>query len=65
MHQGKLVFSKVTAHLPLSTFRHCVSTHRGEHKPESVTWQSKNPRFSIEINDLDHIFCFPQQAKIP
>jgi hypothetical protein len=32
MHQGKLVFSQVMAYLPLSTFRRCVSTHRGEHK---------------------------------
>ena len=32
MHQGKLVFSQLMAHLPLSTFRRCVATHRGEHK---------------------------------
>jgi hypothetical protein len=32
MHQGKLVFSQVMAHLPLSTFRRCVAAHRGEHK---------------------------------
>jgi hypothetical protein len=32
MHQGKLVFSQVMAYLPLSTFRRCVSAHRGEHK---------------------------------
>ena len=32
MHQGKLVFSQLMAHLPLSTFRRCVVAHRGEHK---------------------------------
>jgi hypothetical protein len=32
MHQGKLVFSQVMAYLPLSTFRRCVSAHRGQHK---------------------------------
>jgi hypothetical protein len=32
MHQGKLVFSQLMAYLPLSTFRRCVSAHRGEHK---------------------------------
>jgi len=32
MHQGKLVFSQLMAHLPLSTFRRCVGVHRGDHK---------------------------------
>jgi hypothetical protein len=32
MHQGKLVFSQLMAFLPLSTFRRCVASHRGEHK---------------------------------
>lgn len=32
MHQGKLVFSQLMAHLPLSTFRRSVAAHRGEHK---------------------------------
>jgi hypothetical protein len=32
MHQGKLVFSQLMAHLPLSTFRRCVAKHRGDHK---------------------------------
>lgn len=32
MHQGKLVFRQVTAHLPLSTFRRCVSRHGGKRK---------------------------------
>ena len=31
MHQGKLVFAQLMAHLPLSTFRRCVAAHRGEH----------------------------------
>ena len=34
MHQGKLVFAQVMAHLPLSTFRRCVA-RRGEHKVKS------------------------------
>ena len=32
MHQGKLVFSQLMAHLPMSTFRRCVATHHGDHK---------------------------------
>lgn len=32
MNQGKLVFSQVMMHLPLTTFRRCVADHRGEHK---------------------------------
>jgi hypothetical protein len=32
MHQGKLVFAQVMAHLPLSTFRRCVARYDGEHK---------------------------------
>lgn len=32
MHQGKLVFSHLMAHLPFSTFRRCLASHRGEHK---------------------------------
>jgi len=32
MHQGKLVFAQVMAHLPLSTFRRCVARYNGEHK---------------------------------
>jgi Domain of unknown function (DUF4372)/Transposase DDE domain len=30
MHQGKLVFAQLMAHLPLSTFRRCVARHRGD-----------------------------------
>ncbi len=37
MHQGKLVFSQLMAYLPLSTFRRCVATHRGEHKVQDFT----------------------------
>lgn len=32
MHQGKLVFSQLMMYLPLSTFRRCVASHRGDHK---------------------------------
>lgn len=32
MHQGKLVFAQLMAHLPLSTFRRCVARYNGEHK---------------------------------
>ena len=37
MHYGKLVFSQLMAHLPLSTFRRCVATHRGEHKVQDFS----------------------------
>ena len=37
MHQGKLVFAQVMAHLPLSTFRRCVARYDGEHKVKSFT----------------------------
>ena len=32
MHQGKLVFAQVMAHVPLSTYRRCVARYDGEHK---------------------------------
>ena len=31
MHQGKLVFAQLIAHLPLSTFRRCVAALRGDY----------------------------------
>ena len=37
MHQGKLVFAQVMAHLPLSTLRLCVARHDGEHKVKSFS----------------------------
>ena len=37
MNQGKLVFSQLMAFLPLSTFRRCVATHRGDHKVQEFT----------------------------
>jgi hypothetical protein len=37
MHQGKLVFAQVMGHLPLSTFRRCVSRYDGEHKVKSFS----------------------------
>lgn len=29
-YTGQLVFSKITDHLPMHTFRHCVQRYRGE-----------------------------------
>ena len=37
MHQGKLVFSQIMMHLPLTTFRRCVATHRGDHTVKDFT----------------------------
>ena len=37
MNHGKLVFSQLMAFLPLSTFRRCVATHRGDHKVQEFT----------------------------
>ena len=37
MNQGKLVFSQLMAFLPLSTFRRCVTRHRGDHKVQNFT----------------------------
>jgi hypothetical protein len=44
MNLGKLVFAQLTQHLPLTTFRRCVSRYRGEHKVKT---------FSC----LDHYLC--------
>ncbi len=44
MHQGKLVFSQVMAHLPLTTFRRCVAKHRGDFKVK-------------DFSCLDHFFA--------
>ncbi len=32
MHQGKLVFAQIMAHLPKTTFARCVARHSGNHK---------------------------------
>lgn len=37
MNQGKLVFAQLMQHLPLTTFRRCVTRYRGEHKVQSFT----------------------------
>jgi hypothetical protein len=37
MHQGKLVFAQLMAHLPLSTFRRCVARHQGDFKVQDFT----------------------------
>jgi len=37
MNTGKLVFAQVMAHLPLTTFRRCVTRYAGEHKVKHFT----------------------------
>jgi hypothetical protein len=37
MHQGKLVFAQLMQHLPLTTFRRCVTRYRGEFKVKSFS----------------------------
>jgi len=37
MNQGKLVFAQVMEHLPLTTFRRCVTRYRGEHKVKTFS----------------------------
>ncbi len=37
MHQGKLVFAQIMEHLPLSSFRRCVTRHRAEHKVKNFS----------------------------
>ena len=37
MYTGKLVFSQVTDHLPMHTFRRCVQRYRGNHKIKRFT----------------------------
>ena len=32
MNQGKLVFSQIMDHVPMTTFRRCVAKHSGDHK---------------------------------
>ncbi len=37
MNQGKLVFAQLMQHLPLTTFRRCVTRYQGEHKVKSFS----------------------------
>jgi hypothetical protein len=37
MHSGRLVFSQLTSHLPLTTFRRCVAAYDGEYKIKSFS----------------------------
>jgi len=38
MNQGKLVFAQLMQHLPLTTFRRCVTRYQGERKVKSQIW---------------------------
>ena len=38
MNRGKLVFSHVMQHVPLTTFRRSVARYGGEHKVKSFSW---------------------------
>ena len=60
MNQGKLVFSQLMAFLPLSTFRRCVSAHRGDHKVHDFTCMArplcaKEP-MAIDLNATAYAF---------
>ncbi len=37
MYQGKLVFSQLMSHLPLTTFRRCVEAHQGDYKVKNFS----------------------------
>lgn len=37
MNHGRLVFAQLTQHLPLTTFRRCVTRYQGEHKVRSFS----------------------------
>ena len=37
MNQGKLVFAQLMQHLPLTTFRRCVTRYQGERKVQSFS----------------------------
>lgn len=37
MHSGKLVFAQLMVHLPLTTFRRCVTRHDGSHKVKAFS----------------------------
>lgn len=37
MNSGKLIFSQITAHLPMYTFQRCVKRYRGNHKIKNFT----------------------------
>ena len=52
MHEGKLVFAQVMAHLPLSTFRRCVARYDGDHKVKSsrVSTSSLHGLRSVDLS---------------
>jgi hypothetical protein len=57
-----LVFAQVMAHLPISTFRHCVAADRGDHKVQGFScldqffamafaqWAARESLRNIEVN---------------
>ena len=51
MNTGKLVFAQVMSHLPLTTFRRCVTRYDGEHKVKSFTFTR-----CTSNNDLTKLF---------
>ena len=62
-----IYFSSIAGQCDSSTIRQCAvgSLNATLIFPESVTWRSKNPRFSIEINGLAPTCCSTQQVKSP
>jgi hypothetical protein len=52
MHQSKLVFSQLMAHLPLNVFARCVAAHRGDHKVQDFS--CLDPFFAMSFAQLTY-----------
>ena len=67
MNRDKLVFSHVTQHVPLTTFRRSVARYGGEHKVKSFPWLEQflcmvfaQLTYRESVRDIDA--CLPAQA---
>jgi len=66
MNQGKLVFSQLMAFLPLSTFRRCVATYRGDHKVQDFTCMDQLQILSLtmfETTPMNQLLTPPEPDK--
>ena len=60
MNQGKLVFAQLMQHLPLTTFRRCVTRYRGERKVKSFSCLDQFLCMALSL--ADGLKVFPRRS---
>src|SRR3984957_13546451 len=53
MNRGKLVFAQLIQHLPLTTFRRCVTRYRGAFKVKSFGVDLRETVYALDTTTID------------